>query len=87
MGRRVYEELRSAIEERGGTMKYERSGSLHGSWIIELGGKSGRFPYNGHRFPGLDEVYVPKVQNPVHWSDYSHELAEGGVDNLISRLR
>ena len=44
--RRVYEELRQAVEERGGRMYFVRSGSRWGVWEIWLDGQCGRFESN-----------------------------------------
>lgn len=86
--RRVYEELRAAIEERGGTMAFLRGGSRWGAWEVHLLGRAGRFESNGRGFPELDCLYAPgpHVKHPTHWSDYSSELVEGAMDKLMSKL-
>jgi hypothetical protein len=85
--RRVYEELRSAIEQRGGRMTYSRAGIPGGVWIIQLDGKVGRFESNGRGFPELDRLYVPLVDNPSRWDDYSKTTIPGAAEKLIALLK
>lgn len=87
--RRPYEELRAAVEERGGTMTWRRRGHRYGAWIVAAGGRSEAFPSEGGRFPGLDELYKPKpgISNPSHWGDYSRVLQDGATDRLLRSLR
>jgi hypothetical protein len=86
--RRVYEELRSGIEQLGGTMIWLRSGYRYGAWKVDLNGKSAIFESNGQGFPGLDELYKPLVEGtkPSHWSGYSKQLTEGAIEELVRKL-
>lgn len=84
--RRVYEELREEIEGRGGTMSFRREDSRWGAWEVCLLGRSARFESNGAGFPDLDRLYVPKIEDPRHWSDYSNALVPAAIDKLLSRL-
>ena len=85
MGRRVYQEIRSAIEDRGGTMDYNPISKR--AWNIWLDGKHFRAEYEAGRFPDLDECYTPKVANPKHYSDYELPLVTDGIDRLLNRLK
>ena len=83
----AYEELREGIESRGGSMVFERSGWPRGGvWIVRLGDREKPFESSGSGFPELDRLYVPKVQNPMHHSDYSRELVPGALDGLVGML-
>jgi len=87
--KRVYEELRSLIEEYGGTMKFEREGSQWGHWIVKVDGyKEKSFSSSGSGFPELDNLYIPKdgVVTPNHWSDYSNTLIPNAWEKLLMLL-
>ena len=72
MARRPYEELRSIVEEEGGQMVHEGGGhGPGGAWVEQLRGMKETFPSNGAGFPRMDELYVPKVAEPVHYLDYT----------------
>jgi hypothetical protein len=85
---RAYEELRSGIEQLGGSMIWERSGYRYGAWIVTLNGKQRIFRAEGrHCFLDFDPLYVPKVPNPrENWDDYSNELVDGAIDKLVAML-
>ncbi len=85
MSRRVYDEIRSAVEARGGTMTYVPTGKR--AWDIWLDGKHLRAEYDSGRFPDLDECYTPKVANPKHYSDYRTPLVPGAINRLLAKLR
>lgn len=86
--RRAYEELRAAIEARGGTMIHERAGQPRGgAWIVTLGAKTGRFVSHGNGYSRLDELYIPKPGLiPTHYKDYTKTLRDGAVDDLLAML-
>lgn len=85
---RAYGLLREIVERHHGTMAYQREGKPpHGAWIITLNGKVWEIPARGeHRFPELDQLYVPKpgIENPRYWDDYHHELIEGAEEQLLA---
>ena len=83
--RRVYEEIRTAFEEQGGTMTFEREGSPTGAWVCTLYGRQRVFHSNGRGFPELNKLYVPKVPNPRHWRDYTTRLVEGALPQFLAR--
>jgi hypothetical protein len=88
MARRYYEELRSAIEQRGGTMKHTRSGyGSGGAWLVDLDGKHAAFPSNGAGFPELDTLYVPGVSSPKHYSDYTTTLVENAIPKFLAYVK
>jgi hypothetical protein len=83
----VYGALRRGIEERGGSMWYEPEGyGQGGAWIVRLGSRERAFPWDNKAFPGLDDLYIPKVRNPKYWTDYTRTLIPGAIDKLIGRL-
>ncbi len=85
---RVYGALRTAIEQRGGAMVFERQGHRYGAWLVELNGKHATFESDGNGFRELDKLYVPKtgITHPAHWSDYSLVLVDGAIDRLLAML-
>jgi hypothetical protein len=48
--RRVYEEIKSAIEQQGGSMTWQRAGYCYGAWIVKLEGKTRFFKSTGESF-------------------------------------
>jgi hypothetical protein len=77
--RRAYEELRSWVEHKKGTMKHQRKGYQWGAWIVRLRGKQRIFRSNGSGYPELDKLYKPKpptpdVPEPKNWRDYTNAL-------------
>jgi hypothetical protein len=84
---RAYDALRTWFEQNDGCMTFERSGSRHGAWIVTHNGKTGRFESNGTGFPELDQLYVAKVANPRHESDYTKQLISDAIPNLVSMLK
>lgn len=85
--RRIYGELRSGIEDRGGKMEFDRGGSAHGTWVVRLGDRVGYFESLGTGFPDLDRLYVAKIQNPTHWKHYTNKLKPEAIEELISKLK
>lgn len=87
MTRRPYEELRSIVEREGGHMVHARPGhGPGGAWVITFRGKTATFHSNGAGFPQMDRLYVPKVSEPVHYSDYSNDLVEGAEGKWLEML-
>jgi hypothetical protein len=84
--RRKYEELRAGVEALGGSMVFERKGWRWGAWRVTLRNRSRAFPSNGRGFPELDALYVPAVENPSHWRDYTNTLVEGAFVELDEML-
>jgi hypothetical protein len=88
MARRPYEELRHAIEKRGGKMSFERSGYPQGgAWILKLANKSKVIESNQSGFPELDRLYIPKKPNPRHYRDYTTSLVPDAINQLIAMLQ
>ena len=87
MSNRAYDEIRTLVEQRGGAMTYERKGYRHGAWIIRLGEKSAIIETDGNRsFWELDRLYVPQVENPKQWDDYSNQLVSDAEVKLLKML-
>lgn len=85
---RAYGELRDIIEQKGGTMYFQREGYQHGAWIISLEGKQAIAEAKGNKsIPQLDRLYVPKVNDPKTWSDYSNDLIPNADKELLTLLR
>lgn len=85
--RRAYGKLRDIIERHGGTMIYERQGYRYGAWEISLDGKIAIIESTGSKkFPPLDRLYVPEVENPKTWEDYSDELVADAEHQLLALL-
>lgn len=84
MNRRAYEEIRSMVEQHGGTMTFQREGfQVGGAWIVRYSGKESVFHSGGGKFPGLDELYIPNIANPKTWDDYSNVLVDDSWDKLL----
>ena len=67
--RRVYEEVRSLLESKGGTMEFERKGYQYGAWILTWKGKNHIARSNGSGYPDLDQLYEPKPGD-LNLNDY-----------------
>jgi hypothetical protein len=84
---RAYGKLRDIIERRGGTMAYRRQGYRHGAWEISLEGKRAIIEATGSRaFPPLDKLFVPQIENPKTWDDYSETLVSDAEQQLLALL-
>ena len=80
MKRRPYEELQRIVEEEGGRMFHEKAGHRQGgAWVVMLNGVTKVFESNQAGFPGMDELYVPKVPAPKHYRDYETGLLIAGA--------
>lgn len=87
MEKRAYGVIRTMVEEHGGSMEFEREGqSVGGAWIIRYNGKVKTFPSGGRKFPGIDELLVPKKQNPKTWDDYEDILIDNAWEKLLKLL-
>lgn len=67
-------------------MKHVREGQQWGAWVVKLDGRSQSFLSNGRGHPELDRLYTPLVPNPRHYTDYSHDLIPGAIDQLVRIL-
>lgn len=68
-------------------MHFERGGHVPGGdWIVTLRGKTTVFQSTGAGFPRLDRLYVPKVEEPSDYRDYSNKLIVGAREQLLSVL-
>ncbi|HEU6448248.1 MAG TPA: hypothetical protein VFV23_07415 [Verrucomicrobiae bacterium] len=85
--RRAYSKLRDIIERHGGIMEYRRQGYQHGAWEISLNGKRAIIEATGAlAFPPLDRLFIPKVENPKTWNDYSETLIPDAERQLLALL-
>ena len=84
---RAYDQLRTAVEQHGGSMVFLRAGYLHGAWEIRLDGKRAVCEWDDYGFPELDNLYAPKVPDPQHWWDYTKTLIPGAFERLVRMLR
>lgn len=86
---RYYKELSAIVHELGGQMRHEKLGRPQGgSWVVSLPGHAETFfDSNGAGFPLMDQLYVPKVPNPSHHTDYTHELVAGARERWIAMLK
>lgn len=88
MSNRAYDEIRTLIEQRGGTMKYEKEGYEFGAWVIRLGGRTAIIEAPGiGSFPKLDRLYIPKVKSPRGWEDYTNQLVSDAEAKLWAMLK
>jgi hypothetical protein len=88
MSNRAYDEIRTLIEQRGGTMKYEKEGYEFGAWVIRLGGRTAIIEAPGiGSFPKLDRLYVPKIKSPRGWEDYTNQLVPDAEAKLWAMLK
>jgi len=88
MSNRAYDEIRTLIEQHGGTMKYEKEGYEFGAWVIRIGGKTTVVEAPGiGAFPKLDRLYVPKVKSPRGWDDYTNQLVPDAETRLWAMLK
>jgi len=84
---RAYGKLRDIIERRGGSMVYRRQGYRYGAWEISLDGKRAVVEAMGARtFPAFDRLFVPKVENPKTWDDYSDKFIPDAEQQLLALL-
>ncbi|MDP8973502.1 MAG: hypothetical protein M3N45_10110 [Actinomycetota bacterium] len=83
---RAYGELRTSIEQLGGSMIHVKECYQWGAWVVTLNGKSKVFESNGNGYPELDRLYVPKKSDPRHYRDYTKTLVNGAVERLIAML-
>lgn len=84
---RPYEELQAIVEQEGGQMQFERKGRAQGgAWVVTLRGKVTVFQSNGSGFPPMDKLYIPKVPEPSHYTDYTTKLVEGAQEKWIGML-
>ncbi len=88
MSNQAYQAIRTLIEQRGGTMKYEREGYEFGAWVIRLGGKTTVIEAPGiGSFPKLDRLYIPRVANPRGYADYTNQLVPNAEEKLWVMLK
>lgn len=75
MVNRAYDSVRSMVEEHGGKMRFQRKGQPHGgAWVVSYKEWEKAFPTSGRLFPGIDNLYISKVELPQTWDDYTNEL-------------
>ena len=68
-------------------MRHERKGFKQGgAWVVELDGRRHTFEYRNGGFPEMDQLYLPRVPQPMGWRDYACDLMEGGQAKWLSRL-
>ena len=88
MARSAYIELIDIIKKNGGEMYFERTGHPQGgAWIARIENKEATFYSNGKGFPKLDKLYIPKVNPPKHYRDYSFELIKDAEKKLLEYLK
>ena len=87
--RSAYDLLIALVREHDGTMVFQQEGeSSGGTWIIEVAGMKNKFPYYKHRFPGLDELYIPKIGITTQtYDDYEHELKPDAWEMLLENMK
>lgn len=87
MTHRVYDLIRSLVEQLGGSMTYERQKYRYGAWVITLGEKRKVIEAGGNRsFPELDQLLEPLVPNPRHWDDYKNQLVPDAIGRLFALM-
>lgn len=85
---RAYDLVRAMVEEHGGEMWFERKGQPQGgAWIIKYNNRQTAFPTCDHIFPGIDDLYVPKIQFPVTWDDYRNDLIDNAWEKLLNDIK
>lgn len=88
MSNRAYDKIRTLVEQRGGTMKYEKEGYEYGAWVIRIGDKTTVIEAPGvGSFPKLDRLYVPRVKSPRGWDDYEDQLVPDAETKLWAMLK
>lgn len=81
-----YERVNELIKSIGGTMSFVPGGSGGGGkWILLLRGKEREVPVHDQKVNALDQLYVPKVEEPLTWSDYDSDapLVEDAFWRLV----
>jgi hypothetical protein len=87
MAKRVYDLVRTMVEEHGEKMWFQRKGQPQGgAWIIEYQGRQIVFPTCDHIYPGIDDLHVPKVPYPETWDDYKNKLIDDAWKKLLKDL-
>jgi len=80
--------VRDLVEQKGGTMRFQREGYRYGAWVISLDGKQAIVEAKGnHSLPDLDRLYVPRVDHPRTWEDYTHDLIPNAAAELLTLLK
>lgn len=86
--RRVYEELRTIVEEQGGEMYHERRGHPSGgAWVVQLDGKRKVFEADGREYIALARFYVPLRAHPTQASHYSNTLIDDAKADWLKALK
>lgn len=86
--RRVYEELRTIVENECGVMYHERRGHPSGgAWVVELDGKRKVFEADGCEYMALARLYVPLRARPTNARHYSPTLIENAKAEWLNALR
>jgi hypothetical protein len=86
--RRVYEELRTIVENEGGEMYHERrEHPPGGAWVVELDDKRKVFEADGREYMALARLYVPLRPDPTHASHSSNNLIDNAEAEWLSALR
>jgi hypothetical protein len=79
--RRPYEELRSGIEQLGGSMIHKRAGYPFGGgvWIVTLKDKQAVFETEGREcgYSDLNALYLPKGPPMNSWTEPLTSLSPG----------
>lgn len=85
--RRYYEEIRSQVEQHGGSMTFQRKGFPRGgAWVVDYMRRQTTFLWHDRSFPDLDALYIPKRPNPIHFDDYTNQLISGAWEQFVVSL-
>ncbi|MFN0010718.1 MAG: hypothetical protein ACKVS8_03640 [Phycisphaerales bacterium] len=86
--RRVYEEIRTIVENEGGEMCHQRRGHPPGgAWVVQLHGKRTVFEADGREYMALARMYVPLRAHTTHARHYSHNLIDDAKAEWLNALR
>ena len=88
MSKRVYDVVRTMVEDHGGRMWFERKGfPPGGAWIIKYKEWQKSYPTSGQRFIGIDDLKVRKKQIPETWNDFYDELIPNVWEVLLQDFK
>jgi len=84
---KAVQRLIETIDPEGGRMWWRSGGSGGGGvWVLEMEGKTAEVEVHVREKNRLDELYVPKVNDPQTWDDYDHPgtLKENASTRLVA---
>lgn len=83
---RAYGELRSAIEDFGGSMEFVKEGYDGGAWKVILGIFEVTFISDKNGFPDLDKLYIAATERPQSHRDHTKDLVPNAIGKFFEKV-